>query len=340
MIQALHCLSQVSGVLKFIGIVVDASRKQLKGYMIEYIAGKSQGLACRLSREERIPWKRRENWARQIVEAISQVHGMGFVSGALWTSILTISVTDSDNITLNSFGNKMETVPSFPGNMPPECRHLRSSKNELRKAINVTPKIDMFQLGMLLWLIGKQRPNMTSMDFCKLAGCNAPFANSCNQKHSDPIGLPVLDDVPQYYNDIIALCRNEDPTDRPPAWRLLEMFPSNTDLEPLQAGSPIEEIPDIDILKASYAEGPFCDHCRHRNGSASFFHCTACQDGDWDMCLSCYNKGLHCLDPDHFLVEIKQMHVSAVPGSHDFTAVPGSYRSSVNASGHREIIEL
>jgi hypothetical protein len=341
MIQALHCLSQVSGVLKFIGIVVDASRKQLKGYMTEYPAEKFLGLDYRLSREERIPWKRRENWARQIVEAISQVHGTGFVSGSLWTSSLVISVTDSDRITLNSFRNKMQTVRSFPGgNMPPECRYLRSSQVGLRKAINVTPKIDIFQLGMLLWLIGKQKPYITGMYFCKLAGCTAPIANSCNQKHSDPIGLPVLDDVPQYYNDIIALCRNEDPTDRPPAWRLLEMFPSNTDLEPLQAGSPVEEIPDIDILKACYAEGPFCDHCRHRNGSASFFHCTACQDGDWDMCLACYNKGLHCLDLDHFLVEIKQMHVSAVPGSHDFTAVPGSYHSRVNASGHREIIEL
>jgi hypothetical protein len=341
MIQALYCLSQVSGVLKFIGIVVDASRKQLKGYMTEYTAGKFLGLNYRLSQEERIPWKRRENWARQIVEAISQVHGMGFVSGALWTSSWAISVTDSDRITLNSFRNKMQTVRSFPGgNIPPECRHSRSSKIELRKAINVTPKIDMFQLGMLLWLIGKQKPYITGMYFCKLAGCNAPIANSCNQKHSDPIGLPVLDDVPQYYKDIIALCRNEDPIDRPPAWRLLEMFPSDTDLEPLQAESPIEENPDIDIFKASYAEGTNCDRCSHHNGSASFFHCTTCHDGDWDMCLGCYNKGLHCLDPDHFLVEIKQMHVSAVPGSYDITAVPGSYHSRVNASGHREIIEL
>jgi hypothetical protein len=267
---------------------------------------------------------------------------MGFVSGTLWASSLTISVTDSDHITLNSFGNKMETVPVryFPGNMPPECRHLRSSKNELRKAINVTPKIDMFQLGMLLWLIGKQRLHITSKYFCKLAGCNAQFANSCNQKHSDPIGLPVLEDVPQYYNDIIASCRNEGPSDRPPAWRLLEMFPSDTDLELPQAEGPIQEIPDIDILKASSAVATTCDRCSHHNGSASFFHCTACQDGDWDMCLGCYNEGMHCLDPDHFLAEIKQMHGTAGPGSYYVTAVPGSYRSSVNASGHREIIEL
>lgn len=42
-----------------------------------------------------------------------------------------------------------------------------------------------------------------------------------------------------------------------------------------------------------------CDHCDQP--TAAYWHCTICNDGDFDTCLECKSRGLLCLNPSHSL---------------------------------------
>lgn len=46
----------------------------------------------------------------------------------------------------------------------------------------------------------------------------------------------------------------------------------------------------------------FCDQCTEVI-FGKFFHCNKCNDGDYDLCRECKEKGLHCEDKSHELVE-------------------------------------
>jgi hypothetical protein len=86
-IQLLHCLKGTLGIADFAGVVVDSTGQQLKSYLRE-LPGKGSMLklvSMGLQDGEPIPWTRRERWAKQIAEAVMQIHRKGFVVGALGT---------------------------------------------------------------------------------------------------------------------------------------------------------------------------------------------------------------------------------------------------------------
>jgi hypothetical protein len=332
-IQVLHCLSGASRINNFVGVIVDSSGYYLKGYMSGYLGPNFSTLKQRLSEDGHISWTRREKWARQIVEAVSQIHRGGFVAGCLYFSNAPIYINHLDQVKFKYFLQGMPINYPYRGYLPPESRHLRISKSPDRvSSIPVTPKIDLFHLGMVLWQLGTNNPPLGDWSFCKIANC-ALASYSCNKEHADPIGLPPIEDVPEYYREIVTLCRAKDPKARPPAWRLLEMFPPEIVSEPPKpegfsnATSCIDIIsPEMDLQESATS----CDRCSNDNGLGSSFHCDTCYDGDYDICLACYDIGLHCLDPDHFLISIKY---------HKGYRVPGSYHSRVQDSGKREVIE-
>jgi hypothetical protein len=333
-IQALHCLLGASRIKNFVGVIVDSSGHYLKGYMTEYLGPNFSTLKQRLSKDRHISWTRREKWARQIVEAVSQIHRGGFISGCLYYSDAQIFINDLDQVKFTFFLQKMPINYPFGGYLPPEYRHLRTPKSPDRiSCIPVTPKIDLFHLGMVLWQLGTNNPSLGDWSFCKMANC-ALASYSCNQEHADPIGLPPIEDVPEYYREIVTLCRGKDPKARPPAWRLLEMFPPEIVSEPPKPEGSSNATSCIDIISPEteiQETTTSCDRCLKSNDLGGFFHCDTCEDGDYDLCLACYDIGLHCLDPDHFLISIKY---------HKGHRVPGSYHSRVQNSGKREVIEF
>lgn len=85
----LKLLSSVLGctnVAEFIGIVLDETRLHLRSYIHE---SPSLGcilsiLACAKSKSESTPWSGRENWSRQIISAVSEVHGKSLVVGSIF----------------------------------------------------------------------------------------------------------------------------------------------------------------------------------------------------------------------------------------------------------------
>lgn len=76
-------------------MVLDDTRTQLRSYIYEYPA---LGTVLSLflgaqSKREIIPWRIRESWARQLVEAVADIHGGkgSLVGGLCWSDEIGVS---------------------------------------------------------------------------------------------------------------------------------------------------------------------------------------------------------------------------------------------------------
>ena len=85
-LKFLKSLEGCSGVAQFVGVVLNDARTQLRSYTYEFSAfGTVMSLFLGAqSRRESVPWIVRESWARQLVEAVGNVHsGKGSLVGGL-----------------------------------------------------------------------------------------------------------------------------------------------------------------------------------------------------------------------------------------------------------------
>jgi hypothetical protein len=72
-INALHRLSGSDSVIQFGGVIVDNEEKLLKGLLISY-AEKGALIDVIFENKGNLSWQRRERWARQIVQGLSEIH--------------------------------------------------------------------------------------------------------------------------------------------------------------------------------------------------------------------------------------------------------------------------
>lgn len=51
--------------------------------------------------------------------------------------------------------------------------------------------------------------------------------------------------------------------------------------------------------------GAFCIDCNHCGGSVAneHYHCSICENGDYDLCLQCVGSGVTCKSDDHWLIK-------------------------------------
>jgi hypothetical protein len=297
-IRLLRCMEGISVFAKLVGIVVDVLGKHLKSYLIEFPRTKWKLINDELRSDGGVmPWKRREQLARQLIDGVCQAHSKGFVIGTLWFRCLPISVDSLNCLQFWRFENKFRMGYSLGLYYPPEFRHLRDVSGSIGEAEcpNITPKTDIFHLGRVLHFLTRSNSNSIN-----------PFGLP-EASEVDHIALPRLPgNIPLYYRNMIDLCRAEDPHQRPPAWRLLAMFPPTGDSWSSSQNEALvlqPETVDIDSLKRSCTKFVGCDSCSNDVGKY-FFHCNICRAGDFDICVACFDRGLHCYERDHFLVEM------------------------------------
>lgn len=72
-INALHRLSGSDSVIQFGGVIIDPEETCLKGLLISY-AEKGALIDVIFDHKGELPWRRRERWARQIVQGLSEIH--------------------------------------------------------------------------------------------------------------------------------------------------------------------------------------------------------------------------------------------------------------------------
>ncbi|KAK6340771.1 hypothetical protein TWF696_009091 [Orbilia brochopaga] len=214
-VNALHALRHSTSVIRFGGLVVDERRKHVKGLLIAYAPNGSL-IDVVFNERGRLPWKRRERWAKQIVAGLSEIHEEGFVQGDFTMSNMVLDEhNDVKIIDINRRGCPI-------GWEPPEIKGLIESQQRIGMFIGV--KSDVYQLGMVLWGLVYQ--------------VDEPEAAA---KPLDMDAAPP--EIPEYFKRIVMACLSDAPKDRPSAKELLRWFPDlSRDRSPPPPSPPIDVV--------------------------------------------------------------------------------------------------
>jgi serine/threonine protein kinase len=180
--------------------------------------------------EGKIPWARRERWAKQIVQGLSEIHEAGFVQGDFTLS--NIVIDNDDNAKIIDINRRGCPV----GWEPPEVVALIDSNQRISMYIGV--KSDLFQLGMVLYALATQQDEPE------------------NQRPLDLERFPA--EIPGYYVDVCRRCLNNDPRQRSHAAVLVGLFPcvEETTIVRVEPSVPIPIIVD-----ARHGDDLFPDDC-------------------------------------------------------------------------------
>ncbi|KAI9889991.1 MAG: hypothetical protein M1814_004609 [Vezdaea aestivalis] len=212
-INALDSLQGSSCVIPFGGVIVSDDGQVIKGLLLSFA---SQGALVDILYDCKghLNWKRRERWAKQIVEGLSEIHECGFVQGDFTLS--NIVVDDNDDAKIIDINRRGCPV----GWEPPEVDALIHSQQRISMYIGV--KSDLYQLGMVLWALAEEvdepelRPRPLSLE------------------HAGP-------SVPPYYRNLVSTCLSSRPQSRISAQALLARFPdlpNDAESRPALSGPP------------------------------------------------------------------------------------------------------
>jgi serine/threonine protein kinase len=210
-INALVSVQQAKSVIRFEGVIVDQCNELIKGLLISYAEqGALVDMIYDYKTTNDLYWERRERWARQIIQGLSEIHEAGFVQGDFTLS--NIVIDNDDNAKIIDINRRGCPV----GWEPPELAKLIESGQRISIYIGV--KSDLFQLGMVLWALAEQQDEPERQV--------RPLTRTLDRRDTD---------VPVYFRDIIRACLSDSPQSRPSAANLLKRFPKNTmdeDFEP------------------------------------------------------------------------------------------------------------
>ena len=290
-IKTAHSLRDCSRVARFAGVVLDDTRKRVKSYLTEWpvLGSIQQFLSQSDARGEPVPWVVRDMWARQITTAVSEVHSKGIVIGSLRLN----------SILIQSDGNAILHVPggsgrryNYQGHLAPE---LLSRPLNVPLPTSINFRSDIFQLGLVLWMLTENTASFSTTYLCRRQRCTAV---PCNIWHTNPIELPPFNstEVPEYMNIIISFCRQRDPRMRLPARDLLKYFPDR------------HPPPQITNLASQYqsTDAPHLETCCNGCGVRAtylHYHCNICDQDNFDLCHECISKGAHCRVKEHILIK-------------------------------------
>ena len=333
------------GINPLIGVVQDVDESILNSFLCELPL---KGRLCHVLGEanasgQPVSWKRREDWCRQIVQAVAALHSNDFVIGYLAEEPcpgVAIDATDHA-VFYGRFRQIFMYHSDLTGAFPPECRQSAIEGTQIK----ATFYTDIYQLGLLLWRIATSFDVELRPESCKIADCSNLGNPICTQIHADPVELPRLNpEIPQYFSKIIEACRAEVALDRRPACELMKMFPSvvrHTDCLPQEgvgtnpahlgffeglstrsgtittstfdqqspkhvepAQSNSYHIAELEECRDKYGKLAVCDRCR-RKTTKHYFRCNDCPSRNVTLCPECINDGIHCYRSDHRLLECR-----------------------------------
>lgn len=195
-INALHQLSGSHSVIQFGGVVLDNKGETVKGLLISF-AEQGALIDVLYDGEGKIPWRRRERWARQVVQGLAEIHEAGFVQGDFTLSNIVIDAYDNAKIIdINRRGCPV-------GWEPPEVRDLIDSSQRISMYIGV--KSDLYQLGMVLYALATQHDEPET---------------------ERPLSVSAFPpEIPDYFLDVCHRCLDDNPRHRSQAMALLTLFP-------------------------------------------------------------------------------------------------------------------
>ena len=224
-----HCisLSGCANVSGFRGIILDDTKRHLRGYLkdLPRVGSLEALLALTASRSNYIPRLIRELWARQLIEAMVEIHSQGLIAGVF--GLDCVGIRTDGRAVLHKLQRSENYLQDRNGRMPPELQNRHPddySSTSVRESLNFYT--DVFQLGVILWLLMEHVPNGTGV-FCAKSDCTHFSRRTCTKSHSNPVELPKnSDDVPAYLCDIVRDRRLPDPRSRITASELARVLKS------------------------------------------------------------------------------------------------------------------
>ncbi|KAI7490082.1 kinase-like protein [Hortaea werneckii] len=210
-VNALDSLRGCESIIQLEGLVTNDSGDAVKGLLISYAPGGAL-VDILYDYNGGLHWYRREKWAKQIVQGLSDIHESGFVQGDFTLS--NIVIDEYDNARIIDINRRGCPV----GWEPPELSRLIDSGQRISMCISV--KTDLYQLGMVLWALAEQIDEPERVE--------RPLAR-------------LIDGVPAYYSEMVEICLSERPQSRWPANRLLRMFPDRH--SPISFQPPLDRRP-------------------------------------------------------------------------------------------------
>jgi len=161
------------------------------------------------------------------------------------------------------------------------------------------------------------------------AGC-PPSGHSClNHLHDTDISV-LSNNIPQYYKDAIVACRSPLASKRASAQEVLEMFPDVLHSEIEQGTFTRADQPSLRD-STEVVSWTYCNLCYNRI-EERLFNCSLCCAGDYDLCVKCFDAGLHCEEKNHFLGAFMLEQMERI--------LTNDFYSSVRAGGEREILHF
>ncbi|KAI9788922.1 MAG: hypothetical protein M1816_006487 [Peltula sp. TS41687] len=161
-----------ASVSEFRGIVLDDTRRHLRSYLLELPMFSSLGqlLALANSRSTTIPWPIRELWARQLIQAIIEIHSQGLIAGVF--NIHSMGIRADGTAVFHRFQRSEDYIHQYRGQAPPEIRnrHHRNDHPGSVVRVNLNFQTDIFQLGFALWQLLEHVPRDMGR-FCARAAC-------------------------------------------------------------------------------------------------------------------------------------------------------------------------
>jgi serine/threonine protein kinase len=256
-INALISLQDSKSVIKFEGVIVDEQNELIKGLIISYAEqGALVDMIYDFKPTDQLYWERRERWARQIVQGLSEIHEAGFVQGDFTLS--NIVIDNDDNAKIIDINRRGCPV----GWEPPELAKL--IKSGQRISIYIGVKSDLYQLGMVLWALAEQQDEPERQD--------RPLIQTLDRHNTD---------VPIYFRDIIRACLSDAPCDRLSAANLLKRFPESSQDQEFKPRAALRDSMSSHRSDKEYIDPrtavdlkDISQHRRHSRQHSSFEHVT------------------------------------------------------------------
>lgn len=160
---SLRCFANVSG---FKGIVLDDTRSHLRSYLKELpmVTSMEFLLGLAKSRCMTIPCSIRELWARQLIQAIIEIHIQGLNAGIF--NLNSVGIKAEGTAVIHRLQSSGKYLVDSIGLAPPELRTInRNDHSGSAERGNLNFQTDVFQLGMVLWLLMEHVPKSMGL-FC------------------------------------------------------------------------------------------------------------------------------------------------------------------------------
>ena len=302
-IKRLTSLRGCRGIVQFLGIILDDTRRHIKGYLYEapIILNLRLVISEANSRFKTIPWAVRELWIGQIVAAMSNVHARGLVIGALNNQRISIRADGSVVLDLSECAHRQ--LPTQRDRLQPELWRASFDACRIPRRTPLNFQTDVFQLGFSIWLIAEHIPHTWGY-YCTRAVCTNVPRYQCTASHTKATELvPCSVGIPAYINDLIAASRLPNPKHRPSASWLSALFPP-IDVESQKYVQDKYMKDAIRDYPSSEAHCCWCNECG-RLTSDAYYHCYICESDDFDLCPTCYTtQGIRCWDLQHHMVKM------------------------------------